>query len=69
MYIYIIYIKLTSTCNSTIKASLQDSHVKKTLQELHSNFVISDRKAIKASSSVAIICKRFYVLTLIKELG
>lgn len=63
----IVNLKLTSTFISCNSSSLQDPHVKQAIQDLRNNFVITPID--KANANVAIICKRFYILTLNKSLG
>ena len=49
------------------KPILRDEHVIRYLAELHTNFVIVPID--KAANNIAIICKRFYVIRLLKEVG
>lgn len=63
----IVNLKLTSTFISCNSSSLQDPHVKQAIQDLRNNFVITPID--KANANGAIICKRFYILTLNKSLG
>ena len=63
----IVNLKLTYTFISCNSSSLQDPHVKQAIQDLRNNFVITPID--KANANVAIICKRFYILTLNKSLG
>ena len=41
--------------------------IKNSLEELHQKFIVTPIG--KANGNVAVICKRFYFLTLMKELG
>ena len=50
-----------------VKPILKDPNVLAYLEELHSKFVLVPID--KAANNVAIICKRFYILRLLKELG
>ena len=63
----IVNLKLTSTFISSNSSSLQDPHVKQAVQDLRNNFVITPID--KANANIAIICKRFHILTLNKSLG
>ena len=56
-----------TTFKYTHSSSFPDLHVRKALQDLHNNFVINTID--KANGNAAVICKRFYALALIKELG
>ena len=49
------------------KPTLKDEEVVRYLSELHKNYVIVPID--KASNNIAIICKRFYVMRLLKEVG
>ena len=49
------------------KTSLKNNDVKQSLSELHDKFILTPID--KATNNIAIICKRFYILTLLKELG
>ena len=53
--------------NVSTKTSLKNKEVKRSLENLHGKFVIVPID--KANGNVAIICKRFYIQVLIKELG
>ena len=46
---------------------LNDPDVKDTLRRLHDNFVLVP--ADKAANSVIVMCKKYYIKTLMKELG
>ena len=50
-----------------VKSVINDPTVKQYLQKLHDSFVTVPID--KASNNVAFICKRFYALVLLKELG
>ena len=52
---------------STTKAVLEDEDEVTALNDLHSNFVVVPID--KASNNVAIICKRYYIQTLLEEVG
>ena len=49
------------------KEVLKDEQVKVCLANLHSNFVVTPID--KANGNVAFICRRYYALTIVKELG
>ena len=46
---------------------LNDSDVKDTLRRLHDDFVLVP--ADKAANNVIVVCEKYYIKTLIKELG
>ena len=46
---------------------LSDPDVKDTLRKLHDDFVLVP--ADKAANNVIVVCKKYYIKTLIKELG
>ena len=52
---------------SVVKPLLRDDAVKNALADLHNKFVVVPID--KASNNVAIICKRFYIQTLLDEVG
>lgn len=47
--------------------NVRNDQIRKTLTDFHQNYIVIPRD--KASGKVAIICKRFCALTLMKELG
>ena len=57
----------TNIENKEFTPHLQNRHIKNALKNLHENFVLTP--VDKASSNIAIICKRFYAKVLIEELG
>ena len=62
-----IKIMKTKKTPSITKTVLEDEDVKSALDDLHSKFVVVPID--KASNNVAIICKRYYIQTLLEEVG
>ena len=56
-----------SVVKNKVSEVLKDTHCHNALKNLQSNFVITPID--KATGNVAIICKRFYAMVLLKELG
>jgi hypothetical protein len=62
----ILSLKVTKTPND-IKQTLKDPDVINALEDLHHNFVMVPID--KAANNVAFICKRYYAIVLLKEMG
>ena len=61
------HLKETSVEHKNSLTSLNNVVVKQALNDLHEKYVFTPIE--KASNNIAIICKKFYISTLIKELG
>ena len=57
----------SSEVDQKVSEVLNNAHCRKALKDLHANFVITPID--KATGNVAIICKRFYAMVLVNELG
>ena len=66
-----LVVERISSLNEKIRSPkekiLSDADVKDTLRRLHDDFVLVP--AGKAANNVIVVCKKYYVETLIKELG
>ena len=61
------YLKFEREDSITKPKILSDPDVKDTLRRLHDDFVLVP--ADKAANNVIVVCKKYYIETLIKELG
>ena len=57
----------TGSGSQSFNNNLKDMHIKSSLQELQRDYIITPID--KANGNIAFTCKRFYALTLLKELG
>ena len=60
-------IKGTGLYNQPSINSLKETHIKSSLKQLQNDYILTPID--KANGNIAFICKRFYALTLLKELG
>ena len=63
----IVELKIKSPLHKAGTSLLRNHEIRKILVDFHQNYIVVPID--KASGNVSIICKRFYPLTLIKELG